>query len=150
MVTIASVGIVLGGWAYQRIARSSVPKVIALILLAYGIGYLGLSQSADYRVGLPFAVIAQFGNGLTIPALVSWALSKYDFAQRGRGMGFWGSCFFLSQFLSPPVVLSLQHFAGTFLAAVGVLGVLCLVAAAVVFLAARVSGPAPKGAARAD
>jgi MFS family permease len=150
MVTIASVGIVLGGWAYHRIARASVPKVIALILLAYGIGYLGLSRSPDYLVGLPFAVIAQFGNGLTIPALVSWALSQYDFAHRGRGMGFWGSCFFLSQFLSPPVVLSLQHFTGTFLAAVGALGVLCLLAAAGVFVGSRVRAAAPSRAERTN
>src|SRR5207249_7409567 len=110
------------------------------------IGYLGLSHSSDYLVGLPFAVVAQFGNGLTIPALVSWALAQYDFAHRGRGMGFWGSCFFLAQFLSPPVVLFLQHFAGSFLAAVGTLGVLCLLAAAGVFMGTRVRAAATGGA----
>ena len=146
IVTVASVGVILGGWSYHRIARASVQKVIALVLLAYGIGYVGLSYSPDYRIGLPFAVIAQFGNGLTVPVLVSWALTHYDFAHRGRGMGVWGSCFFLSQFLSPPVVLLLQHFTGTFLAAVGALGAVCLLLAAVVFIGLRHRAPAISGA----
>ena len=146
MVTVASVGVILGGWSYHRIARTSVQKVIALMLLSYGIGYLGLSRSPDYRVGLPFAVIAQFGNGLTIPTLVSWALTKYDFAHRGRGMGFWGSCFFLSQFLSPPVVLLMQRFTGTFLAAVGAMGAVCLLVAALVFMSMWIRAPATSDA----
>lgn len=146
MVTVASVGVILGGWSYHRIARTSVQKVIALMLLSYGIGYLGLSRSPDYMVGLPFAVIAQFGNGLTIPTLVSWALTKYDFAHRGRGMGFWGSCFFLSQFLSPPVVLLMQRFTGTFLAAVGAMGAVCLLVAALVFMSMWIRAPATSDA----
>lgn len=141
VITVASVGVVIGGWSYQRLARFSVRGMLGIILIAYGVGYLGLSQSSSYLMGLPFAVIAQYGNGLAIPTLINWALTKYGYEHRGRGMGLWGSCFFVSQFLSPPTVLAVQHFSGTFLKAVGVLGGVCLIIAAILMARGRASAP---------
>ena len=142
VITVASVGVVIGGWSYQRLSRFSVRGMLAIILIAYGVGYLGLSQSSSYLLGLPFAVVAQYGNGLALPTLINWALTKYGYEHRGRGMGLWGSCFFVSQFLSPPTVLAVQHFSGTFLKAVGVLGVVCLIIAAILMARGRASAPA--------
>ena len=81
-------------------------------------------------MGLPFDALAQFAGGFTVPALISWALTKYDLAHRGRGMGLWAACFFLGQFLSPPIVTLVGHGRWSFLASVGVIGAGCLVAAA--------------------
>jgi MFS family permease len=134
VVTTASVGVVIGGWSYHRLSRFSVRTCLAVILSALGVGYVGLSLSSNYLLGLPFAVIAQYGNGLTLPTLINWSLTKYGYRHRGRGMGIWGSCFFLSQFLSPTIVLAVQQVSGTFLKAVGVLGVVCLVIAAVMMM----------------
>jgi uncharacterized membrane-anchored protein len=46
-------------------------------------------------------------------------------------MGLWGGSFFLGQFLSPPLVALIGGAAGTFLASVAVIGMICLLAAAV-------------------
>jgi MFS family permease len=126
VVTIASVGIVLGGLLYRRLAHGSIMRMFAIILLAFGLGYIGMAFSNDYRLGLVFAVIAQMANGLTLPTLITWALSKYEYVNRGRGMGVWGSCFFIGTFLSPPTVSAISALSGSFLKSVAVVGLLCL------------------------
>jgi MFS family permease len=146
MVTLASVGIVLGGLLYRRLSKRSVAQLFAIIFLAFSVGYLGVALCGDYRIGLPFAVIAQVANGLTLPTLISWALSKYDYANRGRGMGFWGSCFFIGTFLSPPVVSGLGVWTGSFLKSVAALGLVCLVTSVILWIVAALR-PGPSNAA---
>jgi MFS family permease len=124
---VASAGIVLGGLLYRRLSKRPITQLFAIIFLFFAVGYLGLAVSSNYRAGLSFAVIAQVANGLTLPTLISWALSKYDYVNRGRGMGLWGSCFFIGTFLSPPVVSTLGVWTGSFLRSVAALGVVCLV-----------------------
>jgi MFS family permease len=134
MITLASVGIVLGGLLYRRLAKRSIGQIFAIIFLLFSIGYLGVALSSNYRIGLPFAVIAQVANGLTLPTLISWALGKYDYVNRGRGMGIWGSCFFIGTFLSPPVVSTLSVWTGSFLKSVAAIGLFCLVVALVLWI----------------
>lgn len=136
MVTVASVGVVLGGLLYRRISRRPILQMFAIIFLAFGVGYLGIALSGDYRIGIGFAVIAQLANGLTLPTLISWALSKYNYTNRGRGMGVWGSCFFIGTFLSPLMLSGIGTFAGTFLNSVAALGALCLAIAVLLWLVA--------------
>lgn len=136
MVTVASVGVVLGGLLYRRISRRPISQMFAIIFLAFGTGYLGVALSGDYRVGLGFAIIAQLANGLTLPTLITWALSKYNYVNRGRGMGVWGSCFFIGTFLSPLVVSGIGAWTGTFLKSVAVLGGICLAISAFLWIVA--------------
>jgi MFS family permease len=148
VVSIASLGVIFGGFFYRKIAQRPIGQVFSLIFLALAIGYVGLAWAPDYKVGLPFAMVAQFANGLTIPALITWALSKYDFVHRGRGMGLWGSCFFISSFVSPPAMTLVGSFSGGFLSAVSVVGILCFVLAVLTFLMPG-NKPAPVSASTA-
>lgn len=136
VITVASAGVVIGGALYRKLANRSITAMFAVIFLALGIGYLGLALSPDYRVGLVFALIAQFGNGLAFPTLLNWALSKYEYLHRGRGMGVWGSCFFVGTFLSPMFVSLVGSLAGSFLKSVGAIGAGCLAACLVLSIAA--------------
>jgi sugar phosphate permease len=111
-----------------------VSRVFAVIFLAIGIGYIGLGIAPDHRVGLPFAIIAQFGNGLAIPALIAWALTKYSIEHRGRGMGIWGGCFFVGQFLSPLAVSLIGLVTAGFMQTVVVVGSICVGVAAIAWL----------------
>lgn len=133
IITVASVGVVIGGYLYRRLSHLPISRVFAVILLAIGVGYVGLGLAHDYRAGLLFGVIAQFGNGLAIPALIAWALSKYTIDNRGRGMGIWGGCFFVGQFLSPLALSAVGSFTSGFMQTVVVIGVLCIVAALIAF-----------------
>ena len=131
IVTLASAGTVVGGYYYKVSAARPIALMLALSFALYGVSYVGISLAPDWRVGLPFDAVGQVGGGYVLPTLIGWALAKYDFAHRGRGMGIWAACFFLGQFLSPPVMTAIAHGRLTFLASTGVLGVTCLFVAGV-------------------
>lgn len=141
-VSIASIGVMVGGWVFSRLVNVPILARFALIFLALGIGYTGIGLAPTKLATLAFAFVAQAGNGLTIPTLIGWALSKFDFEHRGRGMGVWGSSFFFATFLSPPIVTLVQRSTGSFLHTVAVFGVLCLVLAVGTFVASRRPGAA--------
>jgi MFS family permease len=127
--TIASVGVLIGGFTFRFVAARGIGQVVAFILAAMGLGYIGMALAPNAYVGLPLAMLAQFANGMTLPALLGWTLSKYDFSQRGRGMGIWGSCFFLATFISPPIVTLLSSVTGAFMKTLLLLGIVCVAVA---------------------
>ena len=131
LVTIASLGTVLGGYLFKRLGGVSVTLRLAASMALYGACYVGVAWAPDATVGLPLDALGQVGGGLLLPALIAWALTHYRFEHRGRGMGLWGGSFFLGQFLSAPLLTLIQGAAGTFLASVAVVGAVCLCAAAV-------------------
>ena len=137
IVTIASAGTVVGGYFFKVSRPRPVATMLSIALACYGVAYVGVALSSGYLMGLPFDALGQFGGGYVLPTLIAWALSKYDFEHRGRGMGVWAACFFLGQFLSPPVMTLIAHGRLTFLASTGVLGAACLVAAALCALRGR-------------
>ena len=134
-VTIASMGVVLGGWTFSRMTKVDVPKRFVLIFLTLAIGYTGIGLAPSAVASVPFALVAQFANGMTIPTLIGWALTKFDFDHRGRGMGIWGGSFFVGTFLSPPLVTLIGKTAGSFLYTVATIGVACFVLAALTWVA---------------
>jgi MFS family permease len=140
LVTIASLGTILGGYLFKRLGGVSVALRLATSMALYGTCYVGVAWAPNTTVGLPLDALGQVGGGLLLPALIAWALTHYRFEHRGRGMGLWGGAFFLGQFLSAPLLTLIQGAVGTFLASVAAIGVACLCAAAalvVTGLAAR-------------
>ena len=128
-VTLASMGTVAGGYVYKSLRPLPVPTLLGSALACYGIAYAGVALAPNAWVGLGVDAIGQFGSGLLFPTLIAWALSRYPFEHRGRGMGLWAACFFLGQFLSPPVMTAISQAGLSFLQSVGVLGVLCIASA---------------------
>jgi MFS family permease len=142
LVTIASLGTVLGGYLFKRLGGVSVTLRLATSMTLYGVCYVGVAWAPNANVGLPLDALGQVGGGLLLPALIAWALTHYRFEHRGRGMGLWGGSFFLGQFLSAPLLTLIEGAAGTFLASVAAIGVACLCAA----VALGASGLARRGA----
>ena len=140
-ITAAGTGTLIAGLVYRQIRGKSIGWLLTLVFVCYGIGYIGVSRSPSYLVGIPFDALAQFAGGFTVPVLIMWALSKYDLAHRGRGLGLWAACFFLGQFLSPPAVTLIGHGRWSFLDSVGVVGLACLGAAVAAALLGRRSPP---------
>ena len=140
LVTVASLGTILGGYLFKRLGGVPVTLRLAASMALYGACYVGVAWAPNATVGLPLDALGQVGGGLLLPALIAWALTHYRYEHRGRGMGLWGGSFFLGQFLSAPLLTLIQGAAGTFLASVAAIGVACLcasVALAVTGLAAR-------------
>jgi MFS family permease len=142
VTTVSSVGVIAGGWYFRQQRPRPVAFNLMLMFLAFGIGYLGIGLSSNYLVALPFAIIVQFGNGLFIPTLVGWALSKLEPTYRGRGMGLWTTCVFTAQFLSPPILAVIaQSYGGNHLAAAIFAGLVSLVPATIAAFKLRGAQP---------
>jgi sugar phosphate permease len=119
----------------------------AFTLCGVGLGALGLAGSVP--VAVLAAVIAGLGNGLLLPALLTWSLGTLSFEQRGRATGAWTSALFIGQFVCPLIVLALSAAVGSLSAALVVIAVVALTTGLVVFRAAdswgqRATFPAPR------
>ena len=147
IVSLASAGTVVGGYVFKRLPPRPVAWLLAISFACYGVSYVGVGLSPNYWYGLAFDSIGQFGGGFVLPTLIAWALSKYGYEHRGRGMGVWAACFFLGQFISPPVMTMIAHGELSFLASVAVLGGVCLMLAAIAAVLARKKHGAVAGAA---
>jgi hypothetical protein len=87
------------------------------------------------------------GTGLLLPSLLTLAMSRLDFADRGRGTGLWTAAFFLGEFLCPLVLLGGEGALGDLSSAVGLLGLVTLVlSAGLLVLARRAVRPLPRHA----
>lgn len=134
LVTVASMGTIVGGYLFKRLPGAAIPSLLAFSLLAYGVAYIGVAWAPNARIGLPLDALGQVGGGIMLPTLIAWALGKYAFEHRGRGMGLWGGAFFLGAFVSPPTLSLVGRFTPGFLSSVGAVGVLCLLLAALLFV----------------
>ena len=83
------------------------------------------------------AVVNCFGTGVLLPSLLTRAMSRLGYADRGRGTGLWTAAFFGGEFACPLVLIALEALTGNLASAVGVLGVAALVLAAGLMIAAR-------------
>ncbi|MBB3859527.1 MFS family permease [Novosphingobium hassiacum] len=128
LISIASIGVVLGALLFQWVSRRFSSDLQLLIFLSLlGIGLVGIGLSRDAMTMTAFAFVQQLGAGILIPALVLWTVSHLPAEHRGRGMGIWSGCFFLGQFVSPLLVSGTQLLAGSMRDAFLILGIVSIV-----------------------
>lgn len=141
---VASLGTAAGGFMFGRLARLGTAVTVPLSLALSGIGLLGLGLASAVPLVVACAIGTGFGNGLLLPAMLTWALRPLTFDKRGRGTGLWTSAVFLGQFACPLVVIALSGAIGGLDAALLVLGAVALLAAAAV----RLARPRPSAVSR--
>ncbi|MGW0941345.1 MFS transporter [Streptomyces sp. NPDC002623] len=123
----ASAATVGGAVAFARLKRAPEPLLPAVLALcAAGFAVMCLAGNAPLLV--VGAVLNCLGTGLLLPALLTSAMSRLAYEDRGRGTGLWTAAFFGGEFVCPLVLLAVESAVGSLAGAVGVLG---LVAAAV-------------------
>jgi MFS family permease len=127
---IASLATAIAGFLFGRIARFGPRVTIPLSFALSGIGILGMALAGTLPLLVVAAVITGFGNGLLLPAMLTWALSNLTYVQRGRATGIWTAGVFLGQFVCPLVVLALAGLASGLSAALLVVAVGALAVAA--------------------
>ncbi|MFF7946148.1 MFS transporter [Streptomyces griseorubiginosus] len=133
---VTSAAIVVGSATFARTGRSPrawLPAAFGLCTLGFTVVWLA-PDPVPATLG---AVITCLGGGIMLPSLLTLAMSKLDFADRGRGTGLWTGSFFLGQFLCPLVALALTSAVGTLANAMGVLALAAAVATVALGLAAR-------------
>jgi MFS family permease len=138
---IASAATVAGAIAFARLKRSPDPMLPAVLALcAVGFGVMFLAGNAPLLV--VGAVINCLGTGMLLPALLTSAMSRLAFEDRGRGTGLWTAAFFGGEFVCPLVLLALESAVGSLAGAVGVLGLAAAVVAAGLWGVRRRAGAA--------
>ncbi|MFF6787672.1 MFS transporter [Streptomyces filamentosus] len=135
VTALASAATVLGSIAFTRLSPGRRPLPVLLALCAAGFLLMGLGGSLPLLIA--GAVLNCVGTGLLLPSLVTLAMSRLHFADRGRGMGLWTATFFLGQFVCPLVLLAGKAAVGTLATAVAVLGLATALVAAALFPASR-------------
>ena len=131
---IVSLTVPLGAYIYKRLSNRSIYFLLLMIYALMGIGYIGISMMHEEKLIMAAAFIQQIAVGMTVSALVAWALMNLPAEHRGLGMGIWGASFFIGQFVNPLVISSIKHFAGSITATVTIVGIICLVIAVAVWL----------------
>lgn len=139
---IMSIATAAGSVAFARLSGRT-PRT--LLPAAFGCSAVGLwvvagaSSAAGITVG---AVLTGFGTGLTLPTLLTWAVNRLRFEQRGRGTGRWTGTLFIGQFLSPLIIAAVGAGVGGLQPALGVLaGVAAVLAVVVLFVVPRDADP---------
>lgn len=139
---LTSAAIVAGSATFAKTGRTPqawLPAAFALCALGFTVVWLA-PNPVLLTLG---AVITCLGGGIMLPSLLTLAMSKLHYADRGRGTGLWTGSFFLGQFLCPLVALALTSAVGTLTNAMGVLALAGALATGALTLAARRRTPAP-------
>ena len=133
---IASASTVGGAVTFARLKRSPDPMLPAVLALcAVGFGVMFLADSAPLLV--MGAVVNCVGTGMLLPALLTSAMSRLSFEDRGRGTGLWTAAFFGGEFVCPLVLLAGESAVGSLAGAVGLLGLAAALVAAGVWAGRR-------------
>ncbi|WP_327313241.1 MFS transporter [Streptomyces sp. NBC_01235] len=138
---IASAATVGGAVAFARLGRSPDPMLPAVLAVcAAGFGVMSLAGNAPLLV--VGAVVNCVGTGMLLPALLTSAMSRLAFEDRGRGTGLWMAAFFGGEFVCPLVLLAGESAVGSLAGAVGLLGPAAALVAAGLVAARRRAGAA--------
>jgi sugar phosphate permease len=133
---IASAATVGGAVTFARLKRSPDPMLpVILAVCAVGFGVMFLAGDAPLLV--VGAVVNCVGTGMLLPALLTSAMSRLAFEDRGRGTGLWTAAFFGGEFICPLVLLAGESAAGSLAGAVGGLGLAAALVAAGLWAARR-------------
>lgn len=139
---IMSLATAAGAIAFSRLSGKT-PRV--LLPVEFGLSAVGLllvfatASPAVITIG---AVFTGFGTGMLLPTLLTWAVNRLSFDQRGRGTGLWTGTLFLGEFTCPLALAAVSSGTGGLQGALAVLGIASAIASALTaFLLRRDSQP---------
>ncbi|MFF3501907.1 MFS transporter [Streptomyces sp. NPDC003247] len=144
VTALASAATVLGSVLFTRLADRAGRRLPALFLLCAA-GFLLMGTAGHPALLVAGAVVNCVGTGLLLPSLLTLAMSRLDFADRGRGTGLWTAAFFLGEFICPLALLAGEGAVGDLASSVGLLGLLTLLVSAALLPATRRAAVVPPG-----
>lgn len=136
IIFVPQLFILAGALLFRLLASRGHAVLIGTFLLLLGGGLAGMGLATTAGTMALALVFQQTAAGMTVPSLVSWAQTKFDFAHRGLGMGVWTAAFFLAQSQSPRLVHLLDAKAGSMQGAFLTAGLVGVAAAVVAFVLA--------------
>ncbi|MEO7379608.1 MAG: MFS transporter [Sphingomicrobium sp.] len=143
-LSVVSLGVTLGTLAFNRLARLSRPRCLALALAIMGASFAAMSLATSVGALLAAATINQIGAGILMPTLLTWSTQRLPHRFRGRGTGIWQGSFSLGQFLMPILVVVIAGVSGGLGGALRWFAVAAFVAALGAVLVARAGAGATR------
>jgi MFS family permease len=144
VTAVASAATVLGSLVFTRLTGDP-RRRLPVLLLPCAAGFLVMGVADGLPLLIAGAVLNCFGTGLLLPSLLTLAMSRLEYADRGRGIGLWTAAFFLGEFVCPLVLLGGKGALGSLASAVALLGFATLTVSAVLLpLARRTAVPLPR------
>lgn len=143
---LAGLSVAGGTMIYRRFtARLFTPAQLMIAFGLLGLSYILMNHAPTPKLFTAWLIVNQIGSGMLLPALVVWAMGRLPFEVRGRGTGLFMSGWWLGQPLSSQAVAFLRaHNGGNLPATLEMLGIACLIAAAIAAISSRRSpGEAP-------
>jgi len=128
ITAIASAATVTGCVIFTSLIGRPERRLPAIFALC-GTGLVVIGLAHNVAVLILGTSLSGIGTGFLLPSLLTWAMSKLEYRNRGRGTGLWTASFFLGQFLCPLAVIALESAAGGLTAAVAGVGLASAVVA---------------------
>jgi MFS family permease len=133
----ASLATAIGAFLFRSIARLGTRMLLTAAFAIAGAGMLIVASAPAVPLVVIGAIVASFGTGVLLPTLITWAISRLPYEQRGRGTGAWTASLFFGEFICPLAVVGLTGAAGTLSAAIAIVGIVSLIIGIVVALSVR-------------
>jgi MFS family permease len=145
LIFIPQLFILVGAGIFRLLANrgSGVQLGAFLLLMGLGLGGMGLATTATAMAAA--LIVQQTAAGMTVPTLIAWTQTKFDYDHRGTGMGLWTAAFFLGQSQSPRLVHLLDAQTGSMQGAFTIAGVVGLAGALLAFAISAVPRRASPG-----
>lgn len=141
---LASAATVVGSIAFTRLPGTPVGRLPVVFALC-GTGFVVMALADGPVLLIAGAVLNCLGTGVLLPSLLTVAMSRLEYADRGRGTGLWTAAFFFGEFVCPLVLIGLESVVGSLATAVGILGLASVLVAGGLLLAGRAApGVEPK------
>jgi len=118
---LASAATVVGSIAFTRLSGPPERRLPAVFALCAA-GFVLMALAGNTALLIVGGVLNCLGTGVLLPSLLTSAMSRLEYADRGRGTGLWTAAFFFGEFICPLVLLAAESAIGSLAAAVGLLG----------------------------
>jgi MFS family permease len=134
---LMSLATALGSVAFANWSNRTARAILPVEFAIAAVGLAVVSATGSVPVIALGAVLAGFGTGMLLPTLLTWAVNRLHFSQRGRGTGVWTATLFVGQFSSPLIIAGFGAGVGGLRPALAVLAVLTLGMAGASMVVAR-------------
>lgn len=132
--------ILAGAGLFKLLANRSHRLQLGIFLLLLGLGLAGMGMASTAGAMAAALIVQQTAAGMTVPTLISWTQTKFDYHHRGTGMGVWTAAFFLGQSQSPRLVHLIDAQTGSMQGAFLTAGLIGLAAAIGTLLPGMLAG----------
>ncbi|MEU8612319.1 MFS transporter [Actinoplanes sp. NPDC048791] len=131
---LMSVATAAGSLAFARLSGQSPRRLLPVAFAVSAAGLLVVAATGSVALITLGAVLTGAGTGLLLPTLLTWAINRLSFEQRGRGTGLWTGALFIGEFLCPLLIAGIGAAAGGLRPALAVLAALAAVLAVVTLI----------------